>query len=52
MGFKDKFRNDYFISFRNRNNGAKIAENIHRGLEDAGYTNYYNPKQHNQEKNG
>lgn len=52
MGFKDKFRNDYFISFRNRNNGAKIAANIHRGLEDAGYTNYYNPKQHNQEKNG
>lgn len=52
MGFKDKFRNDYFISFRNKNNGAKIAYNIHSGLEKAGYTNYYNPKQHNQEKAG
>lgn len=52
MGFKDKFRNDYFISFRNKNSGAKIAYNIHSGLEKAGYTNYYNPKQHNQEKAG
>lgn len=50
--FKDKFRNDYFISFRNKNKGCKIAANIHKELEKEKYTNYYNPQQHNQEKAG